>query len=89
MKATIEGRTDIQTRTHFKKGELVETGYGAVMLLLSDLQVGRTDGIHGVVLYSERNPSNIGRVADSYHTTSGVIKLFEGKLVLENEKVDS
>lgn len=86
MKSVIEGRTAFPIRTHFKKGELVETGYGAVILLLSDLPVGQLDNIHGVVLHSERNPSNIGRTSTTYGTASGVIKLFEGKLTLENEK---
>lgn len=86
MKTAIEGRTAFPTRTHFKKGELIETGYGAVILLLSDLPVGQLDNIHGVVLHSERNPHNVGKMGLTYHTTSGVIKLFEGKLTLENEK---
>lgn len=84
MKTQIQGRP--VGRTHFKKGELVETGYGAVILLLSDLRVGQMDNIHGVILHSARHPERIGRTRETLFTSSGSIKLFEGKLVLENEK---
>lgn len=82
MKSTVQGAKS--TRTCFKKGELVITGYGGIILLMSDQPVGKHDDIHGVVLHSDRNPSNVGRVSHTYNTTSGSLQLFEGKLVLEN-----
>ncbi len=68
----------------YKRGTLVQTGYGAVIFLTDDLRHGQCEGINGVVLHSERNPERVGRYREGMFTSSGIVKPYEGHIVIKN-----